>query len=301
MYSLNFETVWKRFAGMVANPMASAHDRNEARAAAEEMFADKPVFGWGAGCFRYGFPNYASQHPSIYYVGTGSRRFWEHAHSDLIEYPVEYGIAGMLPLACGAVWILWQAVRRRLWDNPFALPVFCGAGITVVHAWGEFVFQNPAILATWAVALLGSLRWAEQDFKSLQEMALPRPNPASLPPSKSAWIDNQSRSASFAPKPSPIRQPNLGARKPGKPMRPAPARADSTALPPAPASAAEPSGAGATGDQSTTVPPVPLPKPAVEVTPPTNSPGPSVDSASPNTVVPPTPPAKPRLKLRKRE
>lgn len=163
LYSLKAENVWKRFEGMIADPVASARDRTEAHAAASEMFAAEPVFGWGAGCFRFGFPLHLYRHPEIYYAGTNQRKYWEHAHNDLLEFPIEYGIVGSLLLAAPLGWIGWALVRRRFWTNPLALLALLGCGLTLVHARMDFVFQNPAILITWAVVLLAAIRWAELD------------------------------------------------------------------------------------------------------------------------------------------
>lgn len=163
LYSLKAENIWHRFEDMLVDPVASARDRTEARAAATEMFAARPAFGWGAGCFRFGFPPYISRHPEVYYAGTEQRKLWEHAHNDLLEYPIEFGIAGSVILAAGLGWLAWQLLRRRFWANPLALPTALGLALTVVHAYGDFVFQTPAILLTWAVVLLAIGRWAELD------------------------------------------------------------------------------------------------------------------------------------------
>ncbi len=163
LYSLKVENVWKRFQGMMVDPVASARDRTEAHAAAAEMLAERPVLGWGAGCFRFGFPQYLYRHPSIYYAGRDQRKLWEYAHNDLLQFPIEFGLAGSALFLGGIGWLLWQLVAQRFWTNPLALPALLGSGMTVVHAWADFVFQNPAILLTWAVLLLAAGRWAELD------------------------------------------------------------------------------------------------------------------------------------------
>lgn len=161
LYSLNTESVRLRLESMLNDPVASISDRAEAHAAAAEMLVKRPVFGYGAGCFRYGFPEYVSKHPSIYYSGIANRRFWEHAHNDLLEFPIEYGIVGSALFLAGLGWLGWRLVRWRCWSNPLALPLVLGVSLTICHAWGDFVFQNPAILITWAVLLLAVSRWCE--------------------------------------------------------------------------------------------------------------------------------------------
>lgn len=163
LVSLKADNIWKRFEGMISDPVASARDRTQAHAAALEMFAAEPVFGWGAGCFRYGFPLHVYRHPEIYYSGTAQRKFWEHAHNDLLEYPIEFGVVGSLLMAAPLGWLGWALVRRRFWSNPLALLAALGCVLCLVHARMDFVFQNPAILLTWAVVLLSAARWAELD------------------------------------------------------------------------------------------------------------------------------------------
>ncbi len=169
MYSLKAENLWKRFSTLLVDPVASAKERTLAHSAAAEMFKARPVFGWGAGCFRFGFPEYVRKHPEIYYSGRitrTQRKLWEHAHNDLLEFPIEFGMVGSLLFLSGASWLAWRQVRTRVWSNPLAFPTVFGLGLTVVHAWGDFVFQNPAILLTWAVLSLASIRWAEVDTGS---------------------------------------------------------------------------------------------------------------------------------------
>jgi O-antigen ligase len=163
LFSLRVENVWKRFAGMIVDPVASAHDRTEAHAAAAEMYAAEPILGWGAGCFRFGFPNYLYKHPEIYYSGTDRRKFWEHAHNDLLEFAVEFGVVGSLLLAAPLCWLGWALVRRRFWANPLSLLAVLGCALTLVHSRMDFVFQTPAILLTWVLVLLACVRWAELD------------------------------------------------------------------------------------------------------------------------------------------
>jgi len=157
------ENVWKRFEGMIADPVASARDRTEAHAAAAEMFAAEPVFGWGAGCFRYGFPFHLYRHPEIYYSGTDQRKLWEHAHNDLLEYPIEFGLVGSILLVVPLGWLGWALVRRRFWANPLTLLTLLGCLLALVHSRMDFVFQNPAILITCAAILVALVRWTELD------------------------------------------------------------------------------------------------------------------------------------------
>ena len=164
LYSLNLKSVRIRFENVFSDSDASFGARVEAHEAAAQMLAAQPVLGYGAGCFRFGFPKYLREHPKIYYSrGVANRWFWEHAHNDLLEYPIEFGIAGSALFLAGLGWLGWRLVRWRFWRNPLALPVVLGCLLTLVHAWEEFVFQNPAVLLTWGVLLLATSRWTELD------------------------------------------------------------------------------------------------------------------------------------------
>jgi len=160
---LRTDKVWNRFAGAVADPAASIHDRALVRQASIEMLRDRWQLGWGAGSFRYGFPIYAQRYPEIYDSALGRRMYWEHAHDDLLEFPIELGLAGLIPVAAMLGYFAWQLVLQRFWRNGFSLCAVLGCVLVLVHAGLDFVFQNPAVLFTWAVMLAGAARWAELD------------------------------------------------------------------------------------------------------------------------------------------
>jgi hypothetical protein len=163
LVSLRAERVWQRFAMIATEPAGSIGIRNVAREASNEMLRDHWMLGWGAGCFRYGFPLYAQKHPEIYHSSSGKLMFWEHAHDDLLEFPIEFGVVGLIPpiyaLGCAA----WQLSRRRFWRNGVSLPLVLVCTLLVGHSFVDFVFQNPAILLTWSVLLVAAVRWLELD------------------------------------------------------------------------------------------------------------------------------------------
>ncbi|MGA3008354.1 MAG: O-antigen ligase family protein, partial [Opitutaceae bacterium] len=91
LVSLRTDKVWERFADAEAHPVATARSRALVRAAAGEMLRDRWLLGWGAGCFRFNFTHFARKYPDIYYYPGDSRQYWEHAHDDLLEFPIEFG------------------------------------------------------------------------------------------------------------------------------------------------------------------------------------------------------------------
>ena len=64
--------VWQESVrALVANPSATLRDRILTREAAKDMLLDRWILGWGAGCFRYGFPLYAQHYSENVSIGIG--------------------------------------------------------------------------------------------------------------------------------------------------------------------------------------------------------------------------------------
>lgn len=163
LVSIQSEKVWTRFSHLQDDLATEREARSQVRQASVEMLRDRWFYGWGAGCFRYGFPLYAQKYPYIYNPAGGTHRLWEHAHDDLLEIPIEVGVAGLLPIAGLFGYAVWQLGRHRFWRNAVSLCLVAGCSFMLVHAWVDFVFQNPAVFFTWAVLFIGALRWAELD------------------------------------------------------------------------------------------------------------------------------------------
>lgn len=173
LVSLRSEQVWKKFAPLAANPTAVAQDRAIANRASVDMLRDRWVLGWGAGCFRHGFPLYAQNYPAIYLSATHGLKYWEHAHNDLLEFPIELGVVGMLPVVAMLLWGAGRFYRRRGWTNPVSLAVALGCVLVFMHSGVDFVFQNPAVLFTWGVLFVSLSRWAELDTAGDYRPGLP--------------------------------------------------------------------------------------------------------------------------------
>jgi len=170
LVSLRVEKVWHRFTNIATDPTNSTSTRTIARNASRDMLQDHWLLGWGAGCFRYGFPLYAQKYPEIYYSGQGKQRFWEHAHDDLLEFPIEYGLLGLLPLAFMLCSAGWQLVRRRFWTSAISICLVLSCALVACHSWVDFVFQSPAVLLTWCVLLVAAVRWVELDQPGSQRL-----------------------------------------------------------------------------------------------------------------------------------
>jgi hypothetical protein len=157
---LDFSEIYGRFNSMAVERenATSVSSRLMARAAAREMLADHAVFGVGAGCFRHLFPQYVRHYPKIF---NGGRLFWEHAHDDWLEIPIELGVVGCLFLLAGAAWWARFFTCGATVGSPLAAPLLIGCGQTLLHAWMDFPLQCPAILLTWCALLTVAGRWIE--------------------------------------------------------------------------------------------------------------------------------------------
>ncbi len=159
--SLQAGKIWSRFSPMITDPSLAVRGRTLVREAATEMFQDKWALGWGAGCFRHGFPLYAQKYPAIYESSGGNLQAWEHAHNDWLQFPIEFGVVGLLPILFMLGWMVRELLRRRFFRNTTSWCTIIGCALVFLHASVDFVFQNPAVLLTWSFLLVAAARWAE--------------------------------------------------------------------------------------------------------------------------------------------
>lgn len=175
--SLGADRLRIRFAPLLSDPAATALSRQVASQATAEMFLDRWVWGWGAGCFRHAFPLFSRHHPQIYGDDSTGLKYWEHAHNDLLQFPAELGVVGMAPVIFVALWAGRRLVRKKFWRQPMALSGVAGCGMTLLHASVDFVFQNPAVLLTWSTIPIVLLRWPDAEPPKSATGRLP-PTPA---------------------------------------------------------------------------------------------------------------------------
>jgi O-antigen ligase len=175
--SVDFSSVFTRFDALVRERTKeqSVSSRLEARAAAGALLKDHGLRGVGAGGFRYLFPAYVSKYPDIY---EGGRYFWEHAHDDWLEIPIELGVAGdLIVLSIGALALGFLIRRRNLW-HAWPVPMAFGCVGTLIHAWGDFPFQCPAILITWCLLATFVVRYIAVESARSARRAEPAPDGA---------------------------------------------------------------------------------------------------------------------------
>jgi O-antigen ligase len=124
------------------------------------MAADRPLFGWGSGSFRFVFPLYQQKVPQIF-LQDGVRLYWEHAHCDYAEIFAELGVIGLIPVAVGVCFWIIGMIRSNFWGNPLGIFLFLGLALTTIHSTFDFNFYNPAILLTWFALCPIALKWVQ--------------------------------------------------------------------------------------------------------------------------------------------
>lgn len=159
VFALRFDNALSRLLRGLTQQDTALHSRQLATTAALEMLNDHWVRGVGAGSFRFLFTVYQARHLDLL-VSNGEQRYWEHAHNDLVQFPIELGAVGTgLLLLAGGYWTrrLWH---DRFWRNPVSLAAIAGVLLTLTGAWWDFPFQCPAILITWCVLWAAAALWA---------------------------------------------------------------------------------------------------------------------------------------------
>lgn len=108
---------------------------------------DRPWTGQGAGSFESVFPQYA---------GPTLRQHFDHAHNDYLEFFIEYGVIGLLPLALFVLLALRRALHPLLKrEGTFRSGAGFGAAMAsvalLIHSATDFNLQIPATAATFVV------------------------------------------------------------------------------------------------------------------------------------------------------
>ncbi len=108
---------------------------------------DKPLTGQGAGSFEAVFPKYP---------GDDIRLHFDHAHNDYLQFAIEYGLLGCLPLLAFVLLALWRALQA-LWrrESLYCSGVGFGAAMGIIaiaiHSLTDFNLQIPANAAALVV------------------------------------------------------------------------------------------------------------------------------------------------------
>jgi O-antigen ligase len=120
------------------------------------LLKDRPLVGQGAGSFEVVFPKYPGEDIHLHF---------DQAHNDYLQFAIEYGLLGSLPLAVFIMLSFWYAFKL-LWrrESAYRSGVGFGAamGITalMIHSGTDYNLQIPANAATLivlcAIAVLAS-------------------------------------------------------------------------------------------------------------------------------------------------
>lgn len=146
--ALNAGEAWVRIGRGLAGEDTSLESRRIATKASLNMLKDSWHTGSGAGSFRFLFPAYQQYYPEIFSFN-GKRLVWEHAHNDLVEFPVELGVPGLLLFLASIGYWMRQLIKSCFWENPLGVCVVAGAVLITGYAWWDFPFQCPAVLILW--------------------------------------------------------------------------------------------------------------------------------------------------------
>lgn len=159
---VNFARVMDRFERLADSEHqdTSVSSRIDAHAAGRDMLSNTWPRGVGAGGFRHLFPEYIRRFAASY---RGGLLFWEHAHNDWLEIPIELGLAGSALILGGGCWLAWRLARKSMVRSLPVLLLTIGLLQTLVHASIDFPFQNPAILITWLVLAVVAVRYLQTE------------------------------------------------------------------------------------------------------------------------------------------
>ncbi|HDZ57888.1 MAG TPA: O-antigen ligase family protein [Pseudomonas xinjiangensis] len=108
---------------------------------------EKPLLGQGAGSFEAVFPRFAGRDVPLHY---------DHAHNDFLQFFIEYGVLGMLPLALFVLTSLFYAFKamrqeKSIYRSGVGFGAALGIIALMIHSFADFNLQIPANAATFVV------------------------------------------------------------------------------------------------------------------------------------------------------
>lgn len=111
------------------------------------LLMERPLSGQGAGSFEAVFPQYPGQ---------DIRLNFDHAHNDYIQFAIEFGLLGSLPLAAFVLLALWHALkalwrRESVYRSGVGFGAAMGISALLIHSSTDFNLQIPANAATLVV------------------------------------------------------------------------------------------------------------------------------------------------------
>lgn len=163
----------------------------------QDMIADRPWLGFGAGSFRYSHLRYIEPHRDLaptYRVrvvdpDTGrrsweSRPFWfRQAHLDWLEFIIEWGFIGTIMVWLAWLWALgYLLVFRRFLDYGQVVMLWTGAVMIISAAW-EFHFRVLLVPLAWCLMMGMVIKSVSLRRRSMRAVSPDQPPvPAAHPP-----------------------------------------------------------------------------------------------------------------------
>ncbi len=134
--------------------------------ASSYMLKDHWEFGTGAGSYRFLFPPYQNRYAEIT-MSSNKRSYYEHAHNDWLEFPIELGLFGGVMILLSLGHLALKLMRSFFWENPLTLMITLGGLLILAYSSFDFIFQNVAILTTWCALWPAVLHWTEFEDMNL--------------------------------------------------------------------------------------------------------------------------------------
>ena len=151
-----------------------SYDRFLSSKATWEMFQDKPVYGWGAGSFRYIFPAYQKEYEPLWYFYDHrkqpyGRKIYNYAHNDWFQFLAEYGIFGGTLITfffislLAYLWVVFKVNTMSAY-----LLVF-GILIVFINNFVDFIFSSPSYWVAFlgGLIIIGKLHYLESRDKKI--------------------------------------------------------------------------------------------------------------------------------------
>lgn len=134
--------------------------RDEVNNLAMGALQDHYVTGTGAGSFYGIFPSYRDES-----VG---KIYFDHAHNDYMQFALEFGLIGFLPLLAAVIWTFMialraQWIRRDKLMRGLSFSAMMAIIALGIHSTVDFNLQIPANAATFTVIL--ALGWMSLYFR----------------------------------------------------------------------------------------------------------------------------------------
>jgi len=124
-----------------------------------DLIKDAPLYGHGAGNYRYTFPEHRKRFK-------GQRTVTGHPHNEYLELPADHGLVGFglfaLAWVYGLGWVLVGSLRAEKTRHAYLGFAFLGAAAgTMVHSFFDFQmheYPNALVFAFLAAVAVGPLR-----------------------------------------------------------------------------------------------------------------------------------------------